>query len=86
MDNKIRIVIFLSQLIQDWKSLRRAFRKMDVNNTGYLTVTDFKHVLKECQIHVSDDDLYHILCEFDEELNGKISYEEFLSQLLNTYG
>ena len=59
---------------------------MDVGNSGYLTVTGFKQVLKDCQILVSEDDLYHILCEFDEGLNGRISYEEFLSQLLNTYG
>lgn len=31
---------------------------------------------------VAGDDLYHILCEFDENMDGKISYEEFLNRLI----
>lgn len=70
------------QLIKHWKNLRRAFQHNDRSHTGYLSVTDFKRVLKECNIPVSQEDLYHIVSEFDEDMDGKISYVEFLDGLL----
>ena len=55
---------------------------MNDSNSGYLSIAGFRQVLKECQIYVTEDDLYHILSEFDEGLNGKISYEQFLGSIV----
>ncbi|XP_076445077.1 EF-hand calcium-binding domain-containing protein 6-like isoform X2 [Babylonia areolata] len=71
-----------NKLIKHWKNLRRAFQKHDKGRTGELTVTDFKRVLAECSMPVTEEDLYHILTEFDSNMNGRISYHEFLDGLL----
>ncbi|XP_025099016.1 EF-hand calcium-binding domain-containing protein 6-like [Pomacea canaliculata] len=76
------LLLIRNKLIKHWKNLRRAFQHNDRSHTGYLSVTDFKRVLKECNIPVSQEDLYHIVSEFDEDMDGKISYVEFLDGLL----
>lgn len=58
---------------------------MDTSNTGHLSVLDFKKVLKSCDINLHPEDFYHILSEFDENMKGKICYEDFLNQLVTTY-
>ncbi|XP_071940916.1 EF-hand calcium-binding domain-containing protein 6-like [Antedon mediterranea] len=71
------------KLLQNWKSLRRAFRKADLNNDGFLSIVEFKSILTgSMQIHIDDEDLYHVLSEFDENMDGKISYDEFISRII----
>ncbi|XP_033101872.1 EF-hand calcium-binding domain-containing protein 6-like [Anneissia japonica] len=70
------------KLLQNWQSLRRAFRKADINNDGYLSVLEFKNILSSMGINLLDEDFYHILSEFDENLDGKISYNEFIYKLI----
>ena len=36
------------QLAGDWRTLRRAFKKMDVSSDGMLTLPEFRSVLKLC--------------------------------------
>ncbi|KAK3602964.1 hypothetical protein CHS0354_016772 [Potamilus streckersoni] len=71
------------QLIKEHKSLRRAFKRLDMDNKGYLNVADFKRALVSCNVFFSNEDFYHLLTEFDEKLNGRVSYDEFLSTMLN---
>ncbi|XP_074662957.1 uncharacterized protein LOC141915362 [Tubulanus polymorphus] len=71
------------KLVTDWKTLRRAFKKMDSNSDGFLEITDFQKVLSLCNIDVTADDLFILLSEFDSNMNGKISYEDFLDQVLS---
>ena len=56
---------------------------MDSNKDGFLDVPDFKKVLKNCNIDVGPEDLYHVLSEFDTNMDGRISYEEFLGQVMS---
>ncbi|XP_070191143.1 EF-hand calcium-binding domain-containing protein 6-like isoform X2 [Littorina saxatilis] len=70
------------RLIKHWKNLRRGFQKNDRSRTGQMTIVDFKRVLKECGVPVSEEDLYHILSEFDTNMNGHLGYQEFLDALL----
>ncbi|XP_013416722.1 EF-hand calcium-binding domain-containing protein 6 isoform X2 [Lingula anatina] len=79
---KNRMYKLRQKLLLDWKSLRRAFKKNDLNNSGYLEVIEFRRVLESCGLNVSEEDIYHIMSEFDKNLDGKISYEEFLNSLL----
>ena len=76
--------LFMFQLFKEHKSLRRAFRKLDRGFKGYLSVKDFRAALQMCNISFSKDDLYHILTEFDHNLDGKISYDNFLKTMLTT--
>lgn len=70
------------QLFREHRTLRRAFKKLDQGHKGYLNVKDFRTALKECNISFTNDDFYHILTEFDQNMDGKISYELFLRTML----
>ena len=69
------------QFPNDWKAIRRAFKKADVNNESRLSIPDFCLVLQENKIHAKDEDLYQIFSEMDSNMDGMISYDRFLSQV-----
>ena len=69
MNEDPSIVLFLMslQLLKDWKSIRRAFKKFDSRNLGVLNVTDFKGVLRSCGVQVQHSPTLHndvIVLEF----------------------
>ncbi|XP_072046561.1 EF-hand calcium-binding domain-containing protein 6-like [Amphiura filiformis] len=70
------------QLPSDWKAIRRAFKKADVTNEGKLQLPEFGRVLAANKIYVTDEDMYHIVCDMDSGMDGKISYDKFLSQVV----
>lgn len=69
------------KLISYYQNLRRAFQKHDKTRCGELRISDFKRILKECDVPVSEEDLFHIFTEFDSNMNGRINYPEFLNNL-----
>lgn len=73
----------LFQLMSEHKNLRRAFRKLDINRQGELGISDFRRALVGCNIQVSNEDFYHILSEFDQEMKGSVSYNDFLSTFVD---
>ena len=73
--------MFISrQLAGDWKNLRRAFKKLDKSNQGYLSVPEFRSVLKLANVILDEDEVYHVLNKFDQDMTGKISYEKFIEE------
>ena len=70
----------LFQLTGDWKNLRRAFRKLDKTNNGFLTVPEFRSVLKLANVILDEDEVYHVLNKFDHNMTGKIQYEKFIEE------
>ena len=70
------------QLSRDHRILRRAFKKLDRGYKGYLSIRDFKMALQMCNIRYTKDDFYNILTEFDENMEGRILYENFLNVML----
>ena len=79
-NNILTYFSFLCQLINDWKSLRRAFKKLDVSRQGYLTVSQFRSVLKNANINLDEEEVYQLLSAFDENMTGRIPYNKFLSE------
>lgn len=71
---------FCPQLAGDWKNLRRAFRKLDTRNEGYLSVPEFRSVLKLANVILDEDEVYHVLTQFDHNMSGKIPYEKFIDE------
>ena len=67
-------------MTNDWRNIRRAFKKLDVNNQGYLSVPEFRSVLKLANIVLDEEEVYQLLSSFDENMSGKIPYNKFLSQ------
>ncbi|XP_072113230.1 EF-hand calcium-binding domain-containing protein 6 isoform X1 [Mobula birostris] len=67
----------------EWKSLRRAFKKLDSTSSGYLSLPEFRAVLKLCDLLLNEDEVYHIMTKFDENMEGKVNYKKFLEETLN---
>ena len=70
------------QVAIDWKQMRRAFRKTDINNTGRLNLTEFRSVLKAANVDLNEDEVYELMSHFDDNMTGKIPYEKFLDETI----
>ncbi|XP_075786420.1 EF-hand calcium-binding domain-containing protein 6-like isoform X4 [Pelodiscus sinensis] len=64
----------------DWKILQRAFKKLDIDSNGYLSLPEFRSVLKLCNLLLDEDEVYHILSKFDPNMDGRIDYKSFLEE------
>nr|WQY91287.1 ddN-expressed EFCAB family member [Ciona robusta] len=71
------------QLAGDWRTLRRAFKKMDVSADGMLTLPEFRSVLRLCNVVLDEDEVYHVLTQYDKDLSGKLDYKKFLTENLS---
>jgi Ca2+-binding EF-hand superfamily protein len=69
------------KLVGDWKTLRRTFKSMDQSRTGYLSLPEFRSVLRLCNMVLDEDEVYHVMSEFDEKVEGKINYNKFLAEV-----
>ncbi|XP_076459815.1 EF-hand calcium-binding domain-containing protein 6-like isoform X2 [Babylonia areolata] len=69
-----------NKLAGDWKNIRRAFRKLDVSGNGYLSLPEFRSVLKLANVLLDEEEVYHVMTEFDRDLTGKIQYEKFIEE------
>lgn len=51
-------------------------------NVGYLSVPEFRSVLKLANVMLDEDEVYHVLNQFDNDMSGKISYDKFIDETL----
>ncbi|KAM9324585.1 EF-hand calcium-binding domain-containing protein 6-like [Gastrophryne carolinensis] len=63
----------------DWKNLLQACQKLDTNGTGLLVLSEFRSVVKLCNIILDEDDLYQIMSRYDPDLTGRIDYPRLIS-------
>ena len=75
-------LLFL-QMISDFKALRRAFKKLDQLGDGFVSVTDFKAAMSKFSFPLNEEDFFHIFSVFDENMEGKISYVDFMRRSLS---
>ena len=68
----------------DWKYLRRAFKKIDIANEGFVSLPQFRSVLKLGHIELSDDEVYQLMNRFDENMTGNVAYNQFLNDTFTT--
>ena len=61
----------------DFKSLREAFRALDKQNTGLLSLNEIKEGFKDSNI--SQVDLDELFKRIDFDRDGQINYTEFLA-------
>ncbi|XP_044146300.1 EF-hand calcium-binding domain-containing protein 6-like isoform X1 [Bufo gargarizans] len=62
----------------EWKTLRRAFKKLDMDSSGYLSLPEFRSVLKLCNFVLDEDEIFHIMSKYDQNMDGRINYKSFL--------
>jgi len=58
--------------------LEQLFHEADADGSGSLDRVEFKNVLKNVELNLSDQEVKRVLAEADMDGNGTISYEEFL--------
>jgi calcyphosin len=59
----------------------RRFKIADDNENGSLCLDEFKKVMQECAIEMSEQDSRQLFNHFDAQGSGDIDYEEFLVTL-----
>ncbi|XP_052017325.1 EF-hand calcium-binding domain-containing protein 6 isoform X2 [Apodemus sylvaticus] len=70
------------KIVHCWRPMRRTFKTYDVNGTGLLSVADFRKVLRQYSINLSEEEFFHVLEYYDKSLSSKISYNDFLRAFL----
>ncbi|XP_042849407.1 EF-hand calcium-binding domain-containing protein 6 isoform X2 [Panthera tigris] len=70
------------QIVHCWRPMRRTFKAYDEGGTGLLSVADFRKVLRQHSINLSEEEFFHILEYYDKTLSSKISYNDFLRAFL----
>lgn len=70
------------KIVHCWRPMRRTFKTYDENGTGLLSVADFRKVLRQFSINLSEEEFFHVLEYYDKSLSSKISYNDFLRAFL----
>uniref|UniRef100_A0A8C3JDS9 EF-hand domain-containing protein n=1 Tax=Calidris pygmaea TaxID=425635 RepID=A0A8C3JDS9_9CHAR len=66
------------QILHCWRPMKRTFQSYDESHTGLLHVADFRQVLQEYGINLTEEELFNIFEYYDKNLSSKISYNDFL--------
>ena len=78
MDHKELYNLLASTQIEDFDAVEEAFKLLDVDNKGYLTVDTFKEIFKNLdlgEIARSDEEIFKEVADFDKD--GVINLEDF---------
>ncbi|XP_039092337.1 EF-hand calcium-binding domain-containing protein 6 isoform X3 [Hyaena hyaena] len=70
------------KIVHCWRPMRRTFKAYDEGETGLLSVSDFRKVLRQYSINLSEEEFFHILEYYDKTLSSRISYNDFLRAFL----
>lgn len=68
---------------KNWKKMRRTFRAIDPTAQGVITSLEFRGVLRQYNINLSEEEFFHLMTYYDKKLEGKVSYNDFLRAFLN---
>ena len=58
-----------------------AFNALDLNENGFITLDEFKAVLEDYGIFASKNELIGLMKRYDKNLDGKVSYSEFMNEM-----
>uniref|UniRef100_S4RH36 EF-hand domain-containing protein n=1 Tax=Petromyzon marinus TaxID=7757 RepID=S4RH36_PETMA len=70
------------QVLPNWRPMRRAFRAVDPSASGFLSAPDFRQVLKQFAINLTEDEFFQILNYYDGQLHNRVPYNAFLRTFL----
>ena len=73
-------VFLIFQMTSDWRSLRKAFKKKDPMNSGYVSLREFRSVLELSNVLLDEEDWFQIASCFDRDLSGNIPYNNFVNE------
>ncbi|KAF4095092.1 EF-hand calcium-binding domain-containing protein 6 [Onychostoma macrolepis] len=61
-----------------WRQMRQKFIAFDKERTGKISLQDFREVLRQYSVNLSEEEFFHFTSFFDKNLTGRISYNDFL--------
>ncbi|XP_059392796.1 EF-hand calcium-binding domain-containing protein 6 [Carassius carassius] len=61
-----------------WRQMRHKFIAFDKERTGKISLQDFRKVLRQYSVNLSEEEFFHFSSFFDKNLTGRISYNDFL--------
>ncbi|CDJ59948.1 centrin, putative [Eimeria maxima] len=64
--------------------MRKAFHLFDDDDTGKISVKNLRRVSRELGENLSDEELQAMIDEFDRDMDGEISFEEFMAIMKQT--
>ena len=66
--------------IVEYKTL---FKLFDKNNNGFISPSEFKYMLKQYHINMTDEEIDKEIVKFDKNRDSKIDFEEFINILVS---
>ena len=67
------------------EALDERSRRLTWTETATSAYRRFRKILANMNIHIGEEDFYYIISEVDQNMDGNISYDEFLAQLMPTW-
>lgn len=78
---KIGETLFAQQLCGKYKELARRFREADENKSGELDNVEFRKLIHDMGLQLSDKHIDEIMLKYDTSGNNSISYDELTAKL-----
>ncbi|XP_069133814.1 EF-hand calcium-binding domain-containing protein 6-like isoform X1 [Argopecten irradians] len=69
-------------VMQNWKEMRRNFRSLDPANSGNVEALEFRRVLRQFNMNLSEEEFYHLVSYYDKNMEGMINYNDFIRAYL----
>lgn len=60
------------------KNYKKIFSLLDSDHTGFLTIKNFKHAMKESGVEFDDSEIRELISAMDTDFDGKLGLEEFI--------
>ncbi|XP_055048571.2 EF-hand calcium-binding domain-containing protein 6 isoform X3 [Misgurnus anguillicaudatus] len=78
-DQCIEAMLRISKPVQVfWRQMRQKFISFDKERSGHISLQDFRKVLRQFSVNLSEEEFFHFTSFFDNNISGKISYNDFL--------
>lgn len=67
---------------ENWKEMRKQFRNIDKDGTGKVAEIEFRQILRQFNINLSEDEFEQLISNYDCTSSGKIGYNEFIKHFI----
>uniref|UniRef100_A0A4W5MI79 EF-hand domain-containing protein n=1 Tax=Hucho hucho TaxID=62062 RepID=A0A4W5MI79_9TELE len=61
---------------QFWRSMRQHFVTFDHTRSGKISIKEFRKVLRQFRVNLSEEEFFQLTSFFDKNTTGKISYND----------
>ncbi|KAK6168917.1 hypothetical protein SNE40_020073 [Patella caerulea] len=72
-----------SAVTEYWKEMRRLFRAVDQQSTGVICTDDFRRILRQFNVNLSEDEFSHMISYFVRNFDDQICYNDFIKAHIN---